>query len=41
MGGLCLLAAWVVFRYVPETVSRQNDEGELLPEEQKEQLHHP
>ncbi len=25
MGGLCLLAAWVVFRYVPETVSKQND----------------
>ncbi len=33
MGVLCLVAAWVVFRYVPETVSKQNDEGEPLTEE--------
>jgi MFS family permease len=25
LGGLCLLAAWVVHRYVPETVTRQPD----------------
>ncbi len=36
MGGLCLLAAWVVFRFVPETVPSQNDEDEPLTEEHKD-----
>ncbi len=38
MGVLCLLAAWVVLRYVPETVSSQNAKDEPLTEEEKDQI---
>ena len=36
LGGLCVLAAWVVHRYVPETVTRQADSLELKSSGQKQ-----
>ena len=36
LGGLCVLAAWVVHRYVPETVTRQADSLELKSSRQKQ-----
>ncbi len=34
LGGLCVFAAWVVYRYVPETVSREPDRLESQTEAQ-------